>query len=211
MNPKVIFLEKPICREKKDIEILKEVKTPVSVNYTRSFCKEFQKLSQRIKSGEFGEFKSGIGYYGKGFIHNGSHMINLLNLLLGDIKQCETISQINDFYDDDYSKSVIYTFKNNAKFIMNAVDCRDYTLFELDLIFKKARIRILNTGYKIEIYLPKESEKFKGYTMLELSETIQTDMDFALKNAVSNIVDYLDKRSDLICNLNDGIKAVMYG
>ena len=211
LNPKVIFLEKPICRDKKDIEILKEVKTPILVNYTRSFCKEFQNLSKRIKKGEFGEFQSGFGYYGKGFIHNGSHMVNLLNLLFGDTQKCETISEINDFYDDDYSKTVVLTFENNAKFTMNAVDCRDYSVFELDLIFKKARIKILNIGNIIEIYLPEKSKKYKGYTMLKLSETIKTDMDFALKNAVSNIVDYLDNKADLICTLNDGIKAVMYG
>ena len=114
LNPKLIFLEKPVCRDLKDIEILKEVKTPVLVNYSRSFSKSFQNLKNRIISGEFGQYKSGIGYYGKGFIHNGSHMVNLLNLLLGDISEVELKNEINDFYNDDHSKFATINFKNGA-------------------------------------------------------------------------------------------------
>ena len=210
LNPKLIFLEKPICRDLKDIELLKRVKTPILVNYSRSFCKSFQELSKRIKLGEFGDYQSGFGYYGKGFIHNGSHMTNLLNLLIGKINNVELKDEIYDFYNDDCSKFAILNFENGGKFIMNPVDCRNYTVFELDLIFEQARIKILNNGNKIEIYNVEESEKFKGYNMLELREEIDTDLDLALKNAVENIVDYLQGNAKLFCNLKDGIEAIKY-
>ena len=210
LNPKLIFLEKPVCRDLKDIGILKESKTPILVNYSRSFCKSFQELSKRIKSNEFGKYQSGFGYYGKGFTHNGSHMINLLNLLIGDIESVEFKSEIKDFYEDDSSKLAILNFKTGGRFIMNPVDCRNYTVFELDLIFENVRIKILNSGCKIEIYKAQESKKFKGYKMLELSEEINTDLDFALKNAVENVVNYLNGKEDLFCTLEDGIEAINY-
>lgn len=208
LNPKLIFLEKPVCRDLKDIEILKNVKTPILVNYSRSFCKSFQELAKSIKSGEFGNYQSGFGYYGKGFTHNGSHMINLLNLLLGKIEKVEFKDEIKDFYEDDPSKLAILEFEQGGKFIMNPVDCRNYTVFELDMIFENARIKILNSGYKIEIFKAKESEKFKGYKMPELTEEINTDLDFALKNAVENAVNYLNGNEDLFCTLQDGIEAI---
>ena len=80
LNPKIIFLEKPICRDIQDINVLKHIDIPILVNYSRRFSNDFQKLSKRIKKNEFGEYQSGNAFYGKGFIHNGSHMIDLLNL-----------------------------------------------------------------------------------------------------------------------------------
>ena len=208
LNPKLIFLEKPVCRDLKDIEILKGVKTPILVNYSRSFSKSFRKLSERIKSGEFGKYESGFGYYGKGFTHNGSHMVNLMNLLIGEVSAVEFKDEIKDFYEDDSSKLAILTFKQGGRFIMNPVDCRNYTVFELDMIFENARIKILNSGYKIEIFKAKESDKFKGYKMPELTEEINTDLDFALKNAVENAVNYLNGKEDLFCTLQNGIEAI---
>ncbi|MBQ6516181.1 Gfo/Idh/MocA family oxidoreductase [bacterium] len=210
LNPKIIFLEKPVCRDLSDTEILKNVDIPILVNYSRSFSKSFQDLKKRILSGEFGQYKSGVGYYGKGFIHNGSHMVNLLNLLFGDISDVEFKNEINDFYNDDHSKFATLNFKNGGYFIMNPVDCRDYTIFEFDFIFEKARVRVLNSGYQIEIYKSAESKKFKGYQMLELSEKIDTDLDFAMKNAVQNIVDFLDGKETLLCDLQKGIVAIKF-
>ena len=211
LNTKVIFLEKPVCRDLKDIETLKKVNVPILVNYSRSFSKSFQELKKRIDSGEFGKYQSGFGYYGKGFIHNGSHMVNLLNLLFGDISNVEFKNEINDFYNDDHSKLAILNFKNGGYFIMNPVDSRNYTIFEFDFIFEKARIRVLNSGYQIEIYKAEESKKFKGYQMLELSEKIDTDLDFAMKNAVQNIVDFLNSKEELLCDLQKGIEAIRHG
>lgn len=211
LNPKLIFLEKPVCRNLNDIDVLNKVKTPILVNYSRSFSKSFQGLVKRIKSNEFGKYQSGFGYYGKGYTHNGSHMINLLNLLIGKINYIEFKGEIKDFYEDDSSKLVILNFENGGRFIMNPVDCRNYTVFELDLVFEKARIKILNNGYKIEIYKAIGSKKFKGYKMLELSEKIDTDMDYVMVNAIQNIIDFLNGKTELNCTLQDGIEVIKHG
>ena len=137
-------------------------------------------------------------------------MINLLNLLIGKINTVEFKNEIKDFYEDDPSKLAILKFEQGGRFIMNPVDCRNYTIFELDLIFESARIKILNSGYKVEIYKAKESEKFSGYKMLELAERINTDLDFALKNAIDNAINYLKGIEVLFCTLQDGIEAIKY-
>lgn len=200
LNPKVIFLEKPIAENfynaKEIIKISENL--PIQVNFSRRFVKEFQQLANDIKHGIYGSYISGTGYYGKGFVHNGSHMLDLLNLLIGKIDKVKTVSSVNDFYENDFTKSVVLDFENGGKFFMQGVDCRNYTIFELELFFEKARIRIVNSGFDIEIYSVKESKKFKGYKNLDLSENIHTELDFAMKNAVSNIVDYLDNKADLL-------------
>ena len=210
LNPKIIFLEKPVCRNLSEIETLNKVKIPIAVNYSRSYTKSFRELAKRIKENEFGKYESGCGYYGKGFIHNGSHMVNLLNLLLGKIVNIKFDGGIKDFYEDDISKYAKISFENGGYFVMNPVDCRDYTIFEMDLIFNGARIKISNLGYKIEIFKAQENAKHIGHKMLELTEEIKTDMDFAMQNAIQNIADYLGKKDNIFCTLKDGIETIKF-
>lgn len=199
LNPKIIFLEKPLSNNPNETSEIVGISKyiPILVNFSRRFVKEFQELAIRIKNNEFGNFKTGTGYYGKGYIHNGSHMLNLLNLLIGKILNVQEIDSFVDFFENDPTKTVILKFEQ-GNFFMQGVNCNNSTIFEFDLIFEKARIRILNSGYDIEIYTTKESEKYKGYINLELSKTIHTELDFAMKNAVQNLVDFLGECAELI-------------
>ena len=208
LNPKIIFLEKPICRNLQDIDILQKINLPILVNYSRRFSKNFQKLAERIKNNEFGKYQCGNAFYGKGLIHNGSHMIDLLNLLIGKINNVRFFDSIKDFYKDDITKSAIITFENGKTLTLNGCNCQNYTIFEFDLMFEKAQIKMLNTGFDIEIHKIIDSEKFKGYKILKLNEQIKTDMDFVLENAVDNIIANLDYKTPLLCTLQNGIEAI---
>lgn len=212
LNPKLIFLEKPLSdnldEAKEILEISKNV--PILVNYSRRFVPEFQELAQNIKNGLFGDYMFGSGYYGKGFIHNGSHMTNLIELLIGKIDKVDVLEEFEDFYPNDTTKMAVLTI-NKKKFTMEGIDCRDYTIFEIDLWFKKGRLRILESGQKIEFYLPKESEKYAGYINLELSATINTSLTFAMLNAVDNIYQYLENNEPLKSNVQQAFEATQYG
>lgn len=210
LKPKLIFLEKPICKNKKDIKLLREIKIPILVNYSRRFCQSFYNLARKIKNNEFGAYQCGNAFYTKGFIHNGSHMMDLLFLLLGKIVKCDVFNSFYDFYDDDATKSAILSFENGKKLTLNGCDCKNFTIFECDLVFEKARIRMLDSGFWIEIYDIRDDENFKGYKRLDLGQKYKTDLDFAMKNAVDNIVSYLQNGEKLLCTLEDGYEAIKY-
>jgi len=213
LNPKLVFLEKPLADDLNEAKEILEIskKTPILVNYSRRFVAEFQDLAEKIQNGELGEFLSGNGYYGKGFIHNGSHMTNLIDLLLGKIKKTEILEQFNDFFENDPTKTVILTLVNDKKIIMQGINCNNFTIFELDLIFQKSRIRILDGGQKIEIYEVKESKKYSGYKNLILKEVINTSIDFAMLNAVENIYQYLRNNEPLKSTVQQAFEAINYG
>lgn len=212
LNPKIILLEKPLSNSIEEaqeiIEISKNV--PIMVNYSRRFIKEFQDLAKRIKTDEFGAFKTGSGYYGKGFIHNGSHMLDLLNLFFGEIENITVVDEFVDFTENDLTKSVVVDFKNSGKFFMQGCNCNNFTIFELDLIFEKSRIRILNCGSDVEVYKIEESEQYKGYLMPELSESYKTESDFAMANAVENIVDFLSNKKPLISTTQNAFEVLKW-
>lgn len=212
LNPKVIFLEKPLSDNLEEAQRILEISknVPILVNYSRRFIKEFQDLTKRIKSNEFGDFKTGNGYYGKGFVHNGSHMLDLLNLFLGDIEKVTVINEIMDYTKNDPTKTAVIEFKNSGTFFMQGCDCNNFTIFELDMIFEKARIKVSNLGNNLEIYKIKESNQYKGYSILELSENYTTEINFAMANAVSNIVSFLSKYEPLISTVQNAFEVIRW-
>jgi predicted dehydrogenase len=209
---KLIFAEKPLAKTIKEAEeivsIYQSKNIPVLVNYSRRFVNEFSSIKENIESGLYGKYIVGNGYYGKGILHNGSHMIDLLRFLIGEISDFNCLNKVNDFYPDDPSISAYLQFSNGSSFNLNAVDCRDFTIFEADFIFEKARIRMLNSGFVIEEYFVEDNKIFKGYKNLNLKNVINTSLSFALANSADNIAKHLTESQPLKCSLNDGYKAL---
>ena len=209
---KFVFVEKPISKTLAEasevLRIYNEKKIPVMVNYSRRFLSEFEYIKGEIDKGIFGNFVSGTGYYGKGLFHNGSHLINLLCYLIGDVARATSFGSVRDFYDDDESISAVLAFEGNSTFTLNSVDCNLYTIFEMDLLFEKKRIRIVDSGFTIEKYSIQKSARFKGYQNLVLSETVDTSFGKAMYCAVDNIYKHLIGHEEIKCSLSDGYNAM---
>ncbi len=208
----VIFTEKPITRtleEAKDIiRIFRERHIGVAVNYTRRYVPEFDKIRNDIQKGVYGDYLTGTGYYGKGIMHNGSHLIDLLRFFIGEIKATKPIDSVSDFYQDDKSVSAALTLENNRHFFLQSVDCRMYTMFEIDLLFERKRIKIVDLGFKIEEFDVLDSEVFKGYKNIVKTVEKGTSLEYSLFNAAENIYNNLTNGQDLKCTDEDGYKAL---
>ncbi len=208
----LIFAEKPLTKSLKEaeeiVDLSKEKKIPILVNYSRRFVPKFIDLKNKIRSGELGNFVGGCGYYGKGFLHNGSHLIDLLNYFSLSIERVETISKRYDFFDDDPTISAVLKLKNNTLFFIQGVDCSLYTIFELDLFFEKARIRVVDFGCIIEEYCLNDNSIFNGYRNLNIKQKIKADYSKSLYFAAQNIADFLDDKSELLCIAQDVLSVM---
>lgn len=209
---KLVFAEKPLAKNVKEaeeiIKIYKDKNIKCLINYSRRFVSEFEILKDKVASGEYGKFICGNGYYGKGTLHNGSHLIDFLRYIIGEIKDFKTIDYNFDFYDDDPSVSAILNFKNGGRFVMQNIPCDNYTIFELELLFQNKRIRIVDSGFKIEEYNVLDSKIFNGYKNLSKEKEYKTELNMAMLNAVKNIYNNLICNEKLKCTLEDGYKAM---
>lgn len=208
---RAILVEKPLTTSLSEaaevMGIFNKKGIPVAVNYSRRFIPEIEKIKEDIRLGLFGGFVTGTGYYGKGMIHNGSHMIDLMRFLVGEVREIKPISTLADFYEDDKSISAVLEFENKGFFSLEYVDCRHYTVFEVDLLFEKRRVRISGSGY-IEEFEVKESELFKGYRNIVKSVEYQASYTDALYNAAENIFRNLTEGQALKCTAEDGYKTL---
>lgn len=207
---KLVIAEKPLAQTLEEALELENLYAglPCLVNYSRRFLREFWQLREEIP--QYGRFLKGVGYYGKGILHNGSHMIDLLCYLFGEIRDFGSPKhKLYDFWEEDASCDVSLYIEDGV-FYMNAVDCSAVTVFELDLLFEKARVRILDGGMKIEKYRVQKSPVFEGYYNYVQTEKERVDYSNAILGMVANAEQYLKKKEPLKCTLSDGRRVLEY-
>ena len=181
----------------------------VAVNYMRRFIPEFEELRDRIRDGFYGGYIAGNGYYGKGVLHNGSHLIDLARYFLGEIESFSVMDHVVDFDANDPSVSFSLQFRDQKKLYIQHIDCRLFTIFELDLLFEKGRARIRDSGFVIEEYRVEDSAAFKGYRNIIKVGEITTSLSKYAYHVLSNVYDHLTFGAPLKCSLDDGYRAVV--
>lgn len=205
---KLVLAEKPLTNKLDDcaeiVRLYSAKSTSLCLNYKRRFVPDFIELKWKIQRGLFGEYLTGAGYYGKGLLHNGSHLIDLIQFLLCDVVKAQKLKSEHDFFKDDPSISAVLTLKNQHLFFLQHIDCSLFTIFEIDLLFEKKRIRIIDSGFLIEEYDPIEDAVFTGYRNIKKVKEYSTSMEKALTNLVDNIYNHLENGQDLLCTQNDG-------
>ena len=209
---KFIFLEKPAVRTAAEADaagaLYAGLPMKVLVNHTRRFVPEIRKTREAIKSGDYGDFLTGTGYYGKGLLHNGSHMVDLLRFLVDEVDEVKKISETVDFYDDDPSVSGLLALCGGGIFYLRHIDCRKFDIFELDLVFERKRIRICELGAVVEEYSVGDDNVFNGYRTLNKDAEYSTEYRKAMQHAVANIRNNLERNEPLACTLEDALATV---
>ena len=201
---KVIFLEKPACNTKEDMEMLIQLSADnnieIVVNYTRRFDNRYSDIRKNIANGIYGSLVNGMITYYSGWRHNGGHVIDTLSFIFDDTIIIENIS--NSFespYRDDPTIEGKLTFSKLPGMIyLFAIDEKYYQLFEFDLRFEKSRLRIEDFGSRI--ILEDKIINNIGENVLILKETpFKRDESTAIQNAVGIIVNQLNENnSDLL-------------
>jgi predicted dehydrogenase len=177
---KLVIVEKPITLHSSEaqeiIELYAKHDLPLLVNYSRRFLPALQQVRQQILSADFGPLLAGNAYYGKGLLHIGSHMLDCVQFLTGDIQSAFGMSAITDFNSDDPSISGFIRLASGAQISLHAIDCQAYTHFELDMLFERKRIRLLDFATQLEEAELQESLIFKGHRHLVTIGIQPTDL-----------------------------------
>jgi predicted dehydrogenase len=167
LSPRLIFCEKPVTPKTKETRaLLDECEAQgvaFVVNYTRRWDPSVLILADEIRSGRWGAVRSASGCYSKGVNNNGSHMIDLLGLLLGDLQIIAVGNPRADFFADDPSIPALLLAAGDVSVTLNIGHANDYALFELELVTEKAVIRMEEGGLSWRIRQADVSTKFRGY------------------------------------------------
>lgn len=208
---KVIITEKPVTLSKAKAEYLFEQfnlhNKQVILNHSRRFIDYYQEIKAQIDDAHLGEFISGTGYYGKGLLHNGTHMLDLLYYFLGKPEKIMQLDSIADFSPEDKTKTLTIEYPNRTFFMMNGINSNIVSIFEFELLFSKARLKFLNSGYEIEFYAISNNNVHSGYQVYNKSRTIKINPSSAMEGLAQNVFDVLNG-SNPKCGIRDGIKVL---
>ena len=158
---------------------------------------EWRQIKKDIEFGNMGNFQFGNIYYSKGLINNSSHAINLLNFIFSkeEILIDNIYSHIYDYSDKDPTLTFSLNInKRSVNFI--GLNEQNFSIFEIDLIFQRERIRCIDSGTVIERYKLSEDNTYKGYKSLNLQKSISSDSQPFL-----NLWQFIESKE--LDNLND--------
>jgi len=199
MQPKVIFLEKPlgisasqaheVFRYCNDNQIL------LLLNYSRLYINEFNTLRKQIQSPDFGDILSVSIKYHKGFFHNCSHFISLVLFLIDPVYCSAAVTGVINDYEGDPSWSALVSFEGQkGKFRMNieAYDQAVIHFIEVDIIGSNRRV-IYRESMGAQVTEYKKLGYFDGMFLQEFVEdkNYRIDYNLAMINAVDVIRKYL--------------------
>jgi len=154
-NLKGVFLEKPLGDEASEIfRWSNERGIPVQVNYWRRAVAEFLFGQPKFVLREAGDIQAVFGIYGNGLRNNGSHLIDLARMLLGEVVSAHSLAS-PDFKrmpklagDSDIGFSL--TFSTGIQMAVLPVNFDHYREVAIDIWGSKARVSVTQESLVVQ-------------------------------------------------------------
>jgi predicted dehydrogenase len=210
-NPRLIFCEKPVTKSSQQtrqlINACQKAGVLLAVNHTRRWDPDLLKLKQDLVAKTYGELRSVVGFYNKGTLNNGSHLIDLLHFLLGDLEIIATGEGVIDLSPDDPTIPALLRSTGGVMVHMVAANANDYSLFELQLICSNRVLTMRDGGMSWHTRKPESSSRFNGYRVLDAGMLRSGGYPKAMTRAVANIYQALVGSDDLASSGDSAYKA----
>jgi predicted dehydrogenase len=212
LNPKLVFCEKPLHSNALGanaiVELYKQRNVHLLVNYSRRFDPSVAALKKSLAIGEFGELKAVSGWYNKGLLNNGSHLLDLLIFLFGGLSLQHVGDPILDFVADDFSYPLFLTTKKGVSVSLSCGDSNDFSLIELEFLFSNARVKMFNGGRNWSVEHVIDDPTFKSYKCLGPAKVTTGGYMQVLENALINIHSCLSDKEDLKSRGEDALPVL---
>jgi predicted dehydrogenase len=206
--PRIVLCEKPLSHDLAASTDLvaryAAAGVPLAINFQRRFDARVIALQSRYAAGELGPALAGAVWYSKGIRHNGSHAVDLLRFLFGEAVSASVRRRVFDHGQDDPTVSATLEFKSVAIELI-AADERNFSLFEIDLLFSQARYRFLQGGMVLQRFEVGADPLFPGYRDLRPAGEGPSGLSTALLARFDNLVACLDGASPLIGSAEDAL------
>lgn len=150
--PRILFIEKPVCRTAEELrrveQLARHTGVKVLVNHTRRFDSAHQRVAALVQSGTLGELLSGRWTYYGGWLNIGVHLIDTLRMLFAEALRLESSLASGSGRGDDHNLDVTARL-GGARLHIEAVDEAHYQLFDCEFRFERGRVQLLDMGTRI--------------------------------------------------------------
>ena len=201
LQPRVIFCEKPVAPSATTtaelVQACEEAGVLLAINHTRRWDPEITRIRSELVSGVWGPVRTVVGFYNKGVLNNGSHMIDLLHHLLGPVSVVATETPVWDGLPDDPSVPAVLSGLNGLPIHLACGDASDFALFEVQIVMKGGMLTMEEGGLAWRVRRTIESPHFLGYRTLDAGERYAGGYPSAMLGAVGNIHEAVNGGAEL--------------
>jgi len=190
-KPKAIFCEKPLAHNldacKEVVKVCRENNVVLAVDFTRRWDEAYREAQRFISREEFGLIRV-VGY----------------------------ASRERDWLGNIHMFDVLNWFSGGNWNLCSYVDCypTDYLIFEVDVLGKNERLRIVDNGEKFLLYTSVESDKGGHYGKVlkevGLLSTPSYNFSKALLNAVEDLTVCIKTGKKPECDGENALKTHMF-
>ena len=183
-EPELIICEKPLVEELDQLEelegLISQSKTKVLVNFQRRFDPALGELKRIVGSGELGEpcfFQASVG---KGLIHNGCHLLDLLAQLLSPPASLEPVRFRKA--EGDLLGFFEIGLDNGVRGLVQNTDRVEYGLLDLEILFSRGRVSIQELGYRLRVEKKEPWEMYPGFFRLAPQAPLEPTLNRSFTN-----------------------------
>jgi predicted dehydrogenase len=201
LHPRLVFCEKPVTKSAAETEAAVEVcasaGVKMAVNHNRRWAPDIVRLQAELAAGQWGAVRSAIGLYNKGVLNNGSHLVDLLQMLLGPLDLLAAGAPVFDHWPDDPTVPALLQSRSGVPVTLNAAHAADYAVFELQLLTERGLIAMEDGGAGWRVRRVTGSAHFKGYAVLDGGTRTSGEYHASTLAAVTNIYQALTEGAPL--------------
>jgi predicted dehydrogenase len=203
-KPKLIVLEKPLAyTATESLAMLKlslKAGVPVAVNYFRAYEPAYQLLRSQLQEGLLGFPLTAIVRYSNGMMNNGSHWLQFVLPILGEL-QGVRFGNIQSTFEGDFTGDIHLSFKRGTTHFIPFMHV-DYYLFEIDIYGPLGKVMIDSSGNSIKKYFAEADPAFPNERSLTSSpEITEPCMSQYQRFIYDNVQVFLEDGDALSCSL----------
>lgn len=207
-----VLIEKPlaltVAEAERTVALARDRGVVLAVNYSRRWAEGIRQAGKVIRQGRLGTVQSVSGHYANGWLHNGTHWIDLARMLVGEVVSVRAlrlrmIESLNDF-----SLDAELEFIGGAKGIVLGHQRPGLSFFEMDLVCENGRVRLSEGAETIDMYELLLSTMFNGFFQYARVSSTLGGLDQAMLNAVEDVSRRICCGGSPACTGADGVAAL---
>jgi len=212
---KAIFCEKPIADTLAAADVMIDAcqrnGVVLMVNHKRRFDRFHREAAEFIHQGRLGRIQQVTCYYTAGIANTCTHLFDLLRDFLGEVEWVRGVpSRIPSPNERDPNIDGFLQFADGPRVAIQTCDVREYTIFEVNVLGTKGRLRIMAHGFEAQFEDVRDHTRFTGYHALHAASLpidASGNREYFVQ-AAAHLADCLDDGHPPACTGEDGRKTM---
>ncbi len=210
LGPRAIFAEKPLTGKLADgrrlVAAAEAAGVALAVNHTRRWAPDVVELAAGLRAGRFGRVLGATACYTRGVRNNGTHLFDMLHLLLGPVRVVAAGTARVDQWPDDPSVPCLLE-AGGVPVAVTVGDARAYALFELVLVTEAGTVAMEEGGMRWRDRPVVDSPHFPGYRAVAEGAFRPGRYEEAMTAAAVNLRAAIETGAPLACTGADALAA----